>query len=113
MRVHVSCSCPPQVDRSGAYIVRQVAKSIVASGLARRVIVQVLLPASTLHTAVVGVCTLYQPMTDRPIIHHRPAAALSLQQGVTRRSSCAGVVRHRRGAAAVSARGHVRDRQDP
>jgi S-adenosylmethionine synthetase len=29
------------VDRSGAYIVRQVAKSIVASGLARRVIVQV------------------------------------------------------------------------
>jgi S-adenosylmethionine synthetase, C-terminal domain len=33
--------CLQQVDRSGAYIVRQVAKSIVASGLARRVIVQV------------------------------------------------------------------------
>ena len=33
--------CSRQVDRSGAYIVRQVAKSIVASGLARRVIVQV------------------------------------------------------------------------
>jgi S-adenosylmethionine synthetase len=32
---------PTKVDRSGAYIVRQVAKSIVASGLARRVIVQV------------------------------------------------------------------------
>jgi len=29
------------VDRSGAYIVRQAAKSIVAAGLARRVIVQV------------------------------------------------------------------------
>jgi len=29
------------VDRSGAYIVRQAAKSIVASGLARRCIVQV------------------------------------------------------------------------
>jgi S-adenosylmethionine synthetase len=32
---------PTKVDRSGAYIVRQAAKSIVASGLARRVIVQV------------------------------------------------------------------------
>ena len=29
------------MDRSGAYIVRQAAKSIVAAGLARRVIVQV------------------------------------------------------------------------
>lgn len=32
---------PTKVDRSGAYIVRQAAKSIVASGLARRAIVQV------------------------------------------------------------------------
>mmetsp|Transcript_718 Transcript_718/g.2129 ORF Transcript_718/g.2129 Transcript_718/m.2129 type:complete len:396 (-) Transcript_718:422-1609(-) len=32
---------PTKVDRSGAYIVRQAAKSIVAAGLARRVIVQV------------------------------------------------------------------------
>ncbi|GJZ26936.1 S-adenosylmethionine synthase 3 [Tanacetum coccineum] len=32
---------PTKVDRSGAYIVRQAAKSIVASGLARRCIVQV------------------------------------------------------------------------
>ncbi|KAI8025150.1 S-adenosylmethionine synthase 2 [Camellia lanceoleosa] len=32
---------PSKVDRSGAYIVRQAAKSIVASGLARRCIVQV------------------------------------------------------------------------
>ncbi|KAJ0612971.1 S-adenosylmethionine synthase 2 [Helianthus annuus] len=30
-----------KVDRSGAYIVRQAAKSVVASGLARRCIVQV------------------------------------------------------------------------
>ena len=32
---------PTKVDRSGAYIARQAAKSIVASGLARRAIVQV------------------------------------------------------------------------
>merc|ERR1719198_2875812 len=32
---------PTKVDRSGAYIVRQAAKSIVAAGLARRAIVQV------------------------------------------------------------------------
>ncbi|WOG94650.1 hypothetical protein DCAR_0313946 [Daucus carota subsp. sativus] len=32
---------PTKVDRSGAYIIRQAAKSIVASGLARRCIVQV------------------------------------------------------------------------
>eukprot|EP00899_Mesostigma_viride_P011882 jgi/Mesvir1/20695/Mv14897-RA.1 len=32
---------PTKVDRSGAYLVRQVAKSIVAAGLARRVLVQV------------------------------------------------------------------------
>ncbi|CAI8609928.1 unnamed protein product [Vicia faba] len=32
---------PSKVDRSGAYIVRQAAKSIVASGLARRAILQV------------------------------------------------------------------------
>jgi S-adenosylmethionine synthetase len=32
---------PTKVDRSGAYIVRQAAKSIVAAGLARRCIVQV------------------------------------------------------------------------
>ena len=32
---------PTKVDRSGAYIVRQPARSIVASGLARRCIVQV------------------------------------------------------------------------
>eukprot|EP00850_Spirogloea_muscicola_P023764 SM000386S14581 [mRNA] locus=s386:44495:47152:- [translate_table: standard] len=32
---------PTKVDRSGAYIVRQAAKSIVADGLARRAIVQV------------------------------------------------------------------------
>ena len=32
---------PTKVDRSGAYICRQVAKSIVAAGLARRVLVQV------------------------------------------------------------------------
>ncbi|KAK1292232.1 S-adenosylmethionine synthase 1 [Acorus calamus] len=32
---------PTKVDRSGAYVVRQAAKSIVASGLARRCIVQV------------------------------------------------------------------------
>ena len=32
---------PTKVDRSGAYIVRQAAKSIVANGLARRAIVQV------------------------------------------------------------------------
>ncbi|KAK7277507.1 hypothetical protein RJT34_22521 [Clitoria ternatea] len=32
---------PTKVDRSGAYIVRQAAKSVVASGLARRCIVQV------------------------------------------------------------------------
>ncbi|CAI9776159.1 unnamed protein product [Fraxinus pennsylvanica] len=32
---------PTKVDRSGAYIVRQAAKSIVASGLARRCIVQI------------------------------------------------------------------------
>jgi len=32
---------PTKVDRSGAYIARQAAKSIVASGLARRVIVQI------------------------------------------------------------------------
>lgn len=32
---------PTKVDRSGAYIMRQAAKSIVASGLARRALVQV------------------------------------------------------------------------
>jgi S-adenosylmethionine synthetase len=32
---------PTKVDRSGAYIVRQAAKSVVASGLARRALVQV------------------------------------------------------------------------
>jgi len=32
---------PTKVDRSGAYIARQAAKSIVASGLARRALVQV------------------------------------------------------------------------
>nr|KYP70903.1 S-adenosylmethionine synthetase 2 [Cajanus cajan] len=32
---------PTKVDRSGAYIVRQAAKSVVASGLARRCLVQV------------------------------------------------------------------------
>jgi S-adenosylmethionine synthetase len=32
---------PTKVDRSGAYIVRQAAKSIVAAGLARRALVQV------------------------------------------------------------------------
>ena len=32
---------PTKVDRSGAYIARQAAKSIVGSGLARRAIVQV------------------------------------------------------------------------
>ncbi|CAA6668918.1 unnamed protein product [Spirodela intermedia] len=32
---------PTKVDRSGAYVVRQAAKSVVASGLARRCIVQV------------------------------------------------------------------------
>ncbi|WVZ06152.1 hypothetical protein V8G54_019498 [Vigna mungo] len=32
---------PTKVDRSGAYIVRQAAKSVVANGLARRCIVQV------------------------------------------------------------------------
>jgi len=32
---------PTKVDRSGAYIVRQAAKSIVAAGLARRCLVQV------------------------------------------------------------------------
>jgi S-adenosylmethionine synthetase len=32
---------PTKVDRSGAYLARQAAKSIVASGLARRVLVQV------------------------------------------------------------------------
>ena len=32
---------PTKVDRSGAYIMRQAAKSIVAAGLARRVLVQV------------------------------------------------------------------------
>ena len=31
-----------QVDRSGAYLVRQAAKSIVAAGLAKRVLVQVI-----------------------------------------------------------------------
>lgn len=30
-----------QVDRSGAYIARQAAKSVVAAGLARRCLVQV------------------------------------------------------------------------
>ncbi len=33
---------PTKVDRSGAYIARQAAKSIVGSGLARRALVQVL-----------------------------------------------------------------------
>ncbi|MCP8971392.1 methionine adenosyltransferase, partial [Ectobacillus sp. SYSU M60031] len=37
----VSGKDPTKVDRSGAYIARQAAKSIVASGLARRCIVQV------------------------------------------------------------------------
>ena len=32
---------PTKVDRSGAYIARQAAKSIVGSGLARRALVQV------------------------------------------------------------------------
>ena len=32
---------PTKVDRSGAYIVRQAAKSVVAGGLARRALVQV------------------------------------------------------------------------
>ena len=32
---------PTKVDRSGAYIVRQAAKSIVANGLAKRALVQV------------------------------------------------------------------------
>jgi S-adenosylmethionine synthetase len=32
---------PTKVDRSGAYLVRQVAKSIVAAGLAKRVLAQV------------------------------------------------------------------------
>jgi S-adenosylmethionine synthetase len=31
----------PQVDRSGAYVARQAAKSVVAAGLARRCLVQV------------------------------------------------------------------------
>lgn len=32
---------PTKVDRSGAYIARQAAKSVVAAGLARRCLVQV------------------------------------------------------------------------
>ena len=36
---------PTKVDRSGAYIARQAAKSIVGSGLARRALVQVPPPA--------------------------------------------------------------------
>lgn len=32
---------PTKVDRSGAYIARQAAKSVVASGMARRCLVQV------------------------------------------------------------------------
>ena len=35
---------PTKVDRSGAYIARQAAKSVVASKLARRCLVQVCLP---------------------------------------------------------------------
>lgn len=35
---------PTKVDRSGAYIARQAAKSIVASGLAKRALVQVCNP---------------------------------------------------------------------
>ena len=38
---------PTKVDRSGAYIARQAAKSIVGSGLARRALVQV--PTATSH----------------------------------------------------------------
>ena len=56
---------PTKVDRSGAYIVRQAAKSVVASGLARRALVQVssLLSGqfvcSFLNT--MASCTYYQP----------------------------------------------------
>ena len=37
----VSAAGGAQVDRSGAYLVRQAAKSIVAAGLAKRTLVQV------------------------------------------------------------------------
>ena len=40
---------PTKVDRSGAYIARQAAKSVVASGLARRCLVQVCVTRSPLH----------------------------------------------------------------
>ncbi len=39
---------PTKVDRSGAYICRQAAKSVVAAGLARRCLVQVRVPLHTL-----------------------------------------------------------------
>ena len=42
---------PTKVDRSGAYIARQAAKSVVASGLAKRALVQVnyFVPPASFH----------------------------------------------------------------
>lgn len=46
---------PTKVDRSGAYIARQAAKSIVGSGLARRALVQVCHIVPFLHHRPMGV----------------------------------------------------------
>ena len=50
---------PTKVDRSGAYIARQAAKSIVGSGLARRALVQV----SAAHDAGSECSTPVQPQS--------------------------------------------------
>ncbi len=46
---------PTKVDRSGAYIARQAAKSIVGSGLARRALVQVRYIVTFLHHRPKGI----------------------------------------------------------
>lgn len=47
---------PTKVDRSGAYIARQAAKSVVAAGLAQRCLVQV---GPALHVAKQAMCVLF------------------------------------------------------
>lgn len=85
---------PTKVDRSGAYIARQAAKSIVASGLARRCIVQVNL--------------LYYYIWAGP----GWAGLLCILIVGWLVGWVAGVICNRCARAAVSICGHVRNRED-
>ena len=124
---------PTKVDRSGAYIARQAAKSIVGSGLARRALVQVRpgegLAGNGIGLGMLGLAGLLAliPLNSCLFGHvhcnqllckclwtrclylslFRPLPAPSARTGL------AGVVRNRRGAAAVRARGHLRHGHHP